>query len=67
MDKNNNVEREYINQEDLLKLLPFKKTKLNQLLQANVLPVTKIGRDYITTKARLNEWLKQNEHSEIFY
>ena len=35
--------------EELLQVLPFGKTKLLQLLNANALPVVKIGRDYVTS------------------
>lgn len=56
-----------LNKKDLEKILPFKKTKLNELLMSNVLPVTKIGRDYITTEEQIIQWLKENERKEIEY
>ncbi len=56
-----------LTQKDLLKILPFGRTKLNELLMSNVLPVTKIGRDYITTEERLNEWIQENIGKEIKY
>lgn len=56
-----------LTQKDLLEILPFGRTKLNELLMSNVLPVTKIGRDYITTEERLNEWIKENIGKEIKY
>lgn len=40
---------EILSQNDLLELFPFGRSKLNALLRAGVLPVTKVGRDYITT------------------
>lgn len=56
-----------LTQKDLLEILPFGRTKLNELLMSNVLPVTKIGRDYITTEERLNEWILENIGKEIKY
>ena len=38
---------EILSQNDLLELFPFGRSKLNALLRAGVLPVTKVGRDYI--------------------
>lgn len=52
---------------DLEEILPFKKTKLNELLMSNVLPVTKVGRQYITTEEQLIKWLKDNEGKTIDY
>lgn len=56
-----------LNQKDLYELLPFKKTKFNELLQAGLLPVVKIGRDYITSEEQIIEWLKENERKELKY
>lgn len=56
-----------LNQDDLLKILPFGKTKLNQLLKANELPVVKVGRDYITTESKIEQWINENIGEEIFY
>lgn len=63
------MEKDYkvLTQNDLLELLPFGKTKLNQLLQAGVLPVIKIGRDYVTNTAELDRWFFANKGKEIFY
>ena len=36
----------------------------NDLLE---LPVTKVGRDYITTRAELDRWFAANRGREIFY
>lgn len=56
-----------INQQELPKILPFGETKIKQLIKANVLPLVKVGRDYITTEERLEKWLFENEGKEIKY
>ena len=53
--------------EVLLELFPFGRSKLNALLRAGVLPVTKVGRDYITIRAELDRWFAANRGREIFY
>lgn len=45
---------EILTQKELLMLFPFGKTKLLQLLHAGVLPVVKIGRDYMTSEKELD-------------
>ena len=55
------------NKEDLLSIFPFGKTKLNELLQANVLPVVKIGRDYLTNQKELDNWFNKHKGKEIRY
>lgn len=61
------MEYQVLTKEDLLKILPFGKTKLDQLLQAGILPVIKIGRDYITNHQELDDWFKANKGKELFY
>ena len=46
---------------DLLKIFPFGRTKLQQLLTAGVLPVVKVG------KAQIQRWLEENTGKEIYY
>ncbi len=53
--------------EELQRIFPFGKTKLNQLLQAGILPVIKIGKHYITTKKMLDKWFEENRGKELFY
>lgn len=52
---------------DLLEIFPFKKTKLRQLLQAGVLPVVKVGKQYVTSKAAIERWVLENGGKEIIY
>lgn len=54
-----------LNQKDLLEVLPFGKTKLQKLLLSGELPVTKIGRSYVTTDEQIAEWLKKNEGKTV--
>lgn len=54
-------------QKELLKILPFKRTKLQQLLNAGVLPVVKVGRTYLSSDELMQRWLVENVGKEIFY
>lgn len=51
---------------DIYELLPFGKTKIKELLKLNILPVVKIGKDYITTEKILEDWIKENIGNEFF-
>ncbi len=61
------MDKKILNQKDLLEILPFGKTKLNELLISGVLPVVKVGRSYITTEEKLSEWINNNIGKEIQY
>ncbi len=52
---------------DLLEIFPFKRTKLQQLLSAGVLPVVKVGRTYLSSPEILQRWLLENVGREILY
>lgn len=52
---------------DLLTIFPFGKTKLRQLLQAGVLPVVKIGKQYVTSEKAIELWILENSGKEIFF
>ncbi|WP_091229607.1 helix-turn-helix domain-containing protein [Anaerobium acetethylicum] len=56
-----------LNAKELQELFGFGKTKMCELMQSGVLPVVKIGRDYITTKNALEKWIEDNIGNEIFY
>lgn len=56
-----------LTQDDFLELFPFGKTKLKCLLDAGVLPVVKVGRDYLTNERELDRWFEANKGKEIFY
>lgn len=57
----------FYSKSDLLQIFPFKRTKLQQLLNARVLPVIKIGKTYVTSDALLERWLEENVGKEIYY
>ena len=56
-----------LSQKDLQEILPFSKTKIQQLLSENQLPVVKVGKDYITTFDILQDWVREHLGSEIYY
>lgn len=52
---------------ELLEIFPFGRTKLQQLLNAGVLPVVKIGKTYLTTDEMVQRWLMENVGKEILF
>lgn len=56
-----------LSQTDLYNILPFGKTKIQQLIKSGQLPVVKIGKNYITTFNILEEWIKEHIGEEIYY
>ena len=56
-----------LKQTDLYEILPFQKSKIQQLIKSNELPLVKIGKDYITTFRLLEEWIENHIGEEIFY
>jgi excisionase family DNA binding protein len=61
------MSKEVLNQNDLLEILPFKRTKLFELLRSKEIPTVKIGRDYIITRTALLTWIEENLGQEIIY
>lgn len=59
-------ENKILKQTDLYNILPFGKTKVNQLIKSGELPLVKIGKDYITTFNILEEWIKNHIGDEIY-
>ena len=51
--------------DDLLVIFPFGKSKMLKLCQAGVMPVIKIGRDYISNPMLIEKWFAENEGREI--
>ena len=56
-----------LSQKDLYDVLPFGKTKIQQLIASNQLPLLKIGKDYVTTYNILEDWIKEHIGDEIYY
>lgn len=56
-----------LKQTDLYNILPFGKTKINELLQSGKLPALKLGRDWITTTDALSSWIEKNLGNEIYF
>lgn len=53
------------NLKDLEKIFPFGRSKLLKLCKDGTLPVVKIGRDYISSPALIDRWMKENEGKEL--
>ena len=66
-EMSNTDNKKILKQTDLYEILPFRKTKILQLLRSGELPVVKVGKDYITTYELLEKWIKENVGGEIFY
>ena len=56
-----------LSQKDLYDVLPFGKTKIQQLIASNQLPLLKIGKDYVTTYNILEDWIREHIGEEIYY
>lgn len=63
----NNDDNQILGLEDLYEMLPFGEQKIRKLIAAKELPVLKVGRDYITTKKKLVEWIELNLGQELYY
>ena len=62
-----NYDEKILKQTDLYEVLPFGKTKINQLIKSGELPLVKIGNDYITTFKILEDWISKHIGEEIYY
>lgn len=56
-----------LKQTDLYEILPFQKTKVQQLLRSGELPVVKVGKDYITTYKQIEKWIDENIGNEVYF
>lgn len=63
----NKYEGKILKQTDLYEILPFQKTKIQQLIKSGELPLVKVGKDYITTYRILEDWIYKHLKEEIFY
>ena len=55
-----------LKQSDLYEILPFKRTKIQQLIRSGELPVVKVGKDYITTYSIIEKWIEEHIGTEIY-
>ena len=62
--RNNNLE--IYTTKEMMNILKFGKTKMNELLRSGEFPAVKIGGQYRITKEALEQWMKQNEGKEIY-
>lgn len=53
--------------DDLGEIFPFGRSKLLKLCQSNVLPVIKVGKDYISSPELISRWLLENDRKEILF
>ena len=53
--------------QDLERIFPFGKSKLLKLCKAGVLPVVKVGKDYISNPALIDRWMKENQGKAILF
>lgn len=60
-------DNEILDLHDLYEILPFGEQKIRKLIASQELPVVKVGRNYITTKRKLLEWIEQNIGEELYY
>ena len=59
--------KKILSQSDLYQILPFGKTKVQQLIKSGQLPLIKVGKDYITTFNILEDWIRDHIGEEIYY
>lgn len=53
--------------EEISQMLGIGKTKTREMLQNKLLPVTKIGRDYFTSKTAIQNFLEKNIGRELYF
>jgi DNA binding domain, excisionase family len=65
MSQNENFKKHSV--AEIANMLGLGKTKTRELLDSGILPVTKVGRDYFTSHAILQDFLKKNTGRKIFF
>ena len=66
MSETDNLFKAYSVQE-IASMLGIGKTKTMELLDSGILPVAKVGRQYFTSPASIQEFLKKNIGKQIFF
>jgi hypothetical protein len=54
-----------LNSKDLQEMFGFGNTKMSQILNSGVFPVTKIGKQWFTTSEQMQDWFNKNVGKEI--
>lgn len=54
------------NTDDMMRILKFKQTKMNQLLNSGEFPAVKIGGQWRITRSKLEQWMEDNAGQEIY-
>lgn len=52
---------------DLEHIFPFGRSKLLELCHSGLLPVVKVGRDYLSSPELISKWMLEHEGKEIIY
>ena len=55
------------NLDDLERIFPFGRSKLLHLCKQGVLPVVKVGKDYISSPSLIEKWFLVNEGKDIIF
>lgn len=67
MDKSIELNGKILKQTDLYIILPFKKTKILQLLRSGTIPAVKVGKDYLTTEELIKDWITKHIGEEVYF
>ena len=67
VESHESLGRMFYDLHDLYVLLPFGEKKIRALIRAGEIPVIKVGRNFITTKKKLEEWFDEHVGQELYY
>lgn len=65
LEKQCNIQEEYISQTELKKIFGFGRDKMKRFLNSGLLPVVKLNKNYYITRAQLDKWFQQNAGKKI--
>ena len=66
-NEHTDIRNRILKQTDLYNILPFQKTKIQQLIRSGSLPTVKVGKDYLITFPLLEKWIEENVGTEIYF
>jgi len=58
--------RELLDIKDLEAILPFKRLKIYELRDKGILPMTRMGRKWVITRKKLDDFLEKVDSGEIY-